>query len=1321
MNTHKILLLVSLLSLVAGCTRKAEDNKETTQIQLSLPSTAAMSKSMSAQAVTYMVKHLVVNVTADGVTTVCEWDASGSKSGPCDVAFPTVQLDVPAGTNRMIQVLTVYDSTGGQLFKYGDAVANISAGNATVPVVMSDLSTTSSGAMGDIKGRFLTASNVGPTGTLITRLLPPGKPSMVLTQTEMLNGWFNAFSISGVKMTYQVNGQDLFATPMQLEDFINDTDVVVSTFTPGDSGLVKSTSYGPTAQARYTLGGGGGGGPQYSIVGFFSNGFNISSYSTLSTGSCSVNEYSTCLSVGNTGNDYSRIRGVFKKPTAGASSLFSFVSGVLSWSFLNGITSADMEGVKIYQINNMTQSLADSFVIHHETVNCETMAAMALAGTATQLADVGALGTSAGGLPNINGFTQAFAICPYKGTVTKTPLNAGALYPADWLDGQGCSSCKGLWPLVNGGTGPSNDVMLTVGVCHSGSVSVSNAYGPQNVSTSTTVTLPSIANVTWYSDSGCTSTITTTTIAISTSSAPFYVKATAVVSPTVMNFGISGDTTVGVSPSLGLLSAGPGSLQVVQSPTNVVSNECYPILVRRNFFSGMPDTSGALPATASGNQAGVIDPSISCTGGGSFTFNASYSEGTFYYKPTAALGVSETVTISASGYGSTTMNSVVKNSSSVVNSVEVHADFPPLEVGMCEQMSVVLRNFDGAQIRAPSTMTFQVNALTEMGQFFSDGACTTASNTVTFSSGTMSQSIFFKPLRTQTGGLSVLFYLSGTSLQLYNSGSVSSTVGYTIDDPNNSSNYLYVEVPSNLIGKRYLGSHEFTGPGNTLAMPLRKPADALLECSNDSGATYSSATCTSLGIYDGAQFTWPKTGAIALTVYWMRSARNGSTVLYKFQPNVLFGPGFKTFNCDQLITSNKNSNDVAFNFETYPVTCIAAGVTVSFASTPLTVGGTSLLTRALLGHSAGTSTIDVGATGSAVGAVIGDQNNYVYIANLNFVNGNSGTLIDLPSASVTTSTAEVYVHGNVFHVYNNGIRVATSDPDYSKFYIENNTFTIYHSSGSPVHAGVLATSNPQLYIENNVFNGSASSNTYPIRGVMIDSSPSNSLNSTKNIKNNSFHGLGTGLEVIGNSTYQVSGLTVAGNKFDSSGAGDTSHDPFIRLKAVGSVDFSGNVLHQLSLVTTAGFHLMELDHPSSGGNGFQYFRDNVFINGGNGNATGFIYSMKDITINTNGFSGNHFVLTTAVSNASTWFPFYQATGTTASISVPSGAYFHGNNLLCRNANVGSNPYWTNMFGGGGTISGGNIIEADVLTRCKFDTSVNSSAVTTANRCGLPCN
>jgi hypothetical protein len=196
LRTLAVGLLTIALAALAGCTSK----KSETRIHLSLPSFSKTSNSPSSSGP--MVRVVIINVSGSGISKpiIWQWEARPTAYTPPQ----SVDLVVPKGSDRLVQVLAAAEdeTTGAIRIFYGDAITSTISDTNSVGVMVTPMA--AAGKQGQISGRYLRADGTGPTGPVAVRIHPPNKPPMVVERTWMFGGWFDFFSLEGVRFSYQM-------------------------------------------------------------------------------------------------------------------------------------------------------------------------------------------------------------------------------------------------------------------------------------------------------------------------------------------------------------------------------------------------------------------------------------------------------------------------------------------------------------------------------------------------------------------------------------------------------------------------------------------------------------------------------------------------------------------------------------------------------------------------------------------------------------------------------------------------------------------------------------------------------------------------------------------------------------------------------------------------------------------------------------------------------------------------------------------------------------------------------------------------------------
>lgn len=208
----RVFLGLLTVTLSLSCTRAGTQKAS---FQLQLPSDLGAHKVGSMTISPSDLNHLIINVTGPGISTPVyfSWDShDGSNTPPS-----TFTLDVPQGSSRLVQVLAVYRDGGNKAFFYGDIAGLSTTGASNTATVNVSLISNSLGE-GQIAGRYLTSANRGPTGKIITKYTPAGRPAMLIETSEIYGGYFRVFALQGAQFNYTLeDGTDLFGGAVDVD------------------------------------------------------------------------------------------------------------------------------------------------------------------------------------------------------------------------------------------------------------------------------------------------------------------------------------------------------------------------------------------------------------------------------------------------------------------------------------------------------------------------------------------------------------------------------------------------------------------------------------------------------------------------------------------------------------------------------------------------------------------------------------------------------------------------------------------------------------------------------------------------------------------------------------------------------------------------------------------------------------------------------------------------------------------------------------------------------------------------------------------------
>lgn len=213
------LCIVSLIAInlfLVSCTRNSNSNDS--KISVSFPDWGAIAKSANQKVAnstgasksdatamgssTVQLGLLSINVTGPGVPPgqgYWTWNNDGNGALPP----PAVEMVIPRGVDRLVQVIAVYQGSGAFEFYYDSKRVALNSDSVPVDINLKNIASASNLTEGNMVGRFMpTAAGGGPTGRFQYRFTPPGEPSMVLQTGEMFGGWFQIFSLNSNLLQY---------------------------------------------------------------------------------------------------------------------------------------------------------------------------------------------------------------------------------------------------------------------------------------------------------------------------------------------------------------------------------------------------------------------------------------------------------------------------------------------------------------------------------------------------------------------------------------------------------------------------------------------------------------------------------------------------------------------------------------------------------------------------------------------------------------------------------------------------------------------------------------------------------------------------------------------------------------------------------------------------------------------------------------------------------------------------------------------------------------------------------------------------------------
>lgn len=231
MRIHSITTWMATLALALTAMSCSKSNTQTVTItfpdwqQLQAATLERQSKNSSQVAapdefqnvgvISVTVNGQPTKYTANGVQGVFPWSMDSHLPVPKSVTFQ-------ADKGALVQAVAIIENQGARQFFYGDATVG-GGDTQTLDLYMSNAYTTGV-AEGNLVGRYITkiinGEPSGPTGLFQYRFQPPGgKPSMVVTTSEMFSGWVNVTTFGSNILTFTwPDGTPVFAQSIQAND-----------------------------------------------------------------------------------------------------------------------------------------------------------------------------------------------------------------------------------------------------------------------------------------------------------------------------------------------------------------------------------------------------------------------------------------------------------------------------------------------------------------------------------------------------------------------------------------------------------------------------------------------------------------------------------------------------------------------------------------------------------------------------------------------------------------------------------------------------------------------------------------------------------------------------------------------------------------------------------------------------------------------------------------------------------------------------------------------------------------------------------------------
>lgn len=189
-------------ALNASCTRSLPENVE---LKISVPtnlSSLGGAGTLANEKLEIVILNLRASPTSPPVVAMYEVgrELIGTYNLSSSINLTIAGDRIPQSKATIVQYIGVYkDDQGKMIFSYGDTVVNTDVTGIIAANITSTVFSSGNGRQVKFGGRYLTSTNAGPTGSLITYFQPPDvtKPLVAVERSEMIDGYFAAFALEG--------------------------------------------------------------------------------------------------------------------------------------------------------------------------------------------------------------------------------------------------------------------------------------------------------------------------------------------------------------------------------------------------------------------------------------------------------------------------------------------------------------------------------------------------------------------------------------------------------------------------------------------------------------------------------------------------------------------------------------------------------------------------------------------------------------------------------------------------------------------------------------------------------------------------------------------------------------------------------------------------------------------------------------------------------------------------------------------------------------------------------------------------------------------
>jgi hypothetical protein len=287
----------------------------------------------------------------------------------------------------------------------------------------------------------------------------------------------------------------------------------------------------------------------------------------------------------------------------------------------------------------------------------------------------------------------------------------------------------------------NNPITVVAGVCSTAAtLQVRDGFGNDTTVGSNTVVSLSSPVLTFFTDSGCTASTTSVTIASGSGLQNLYFRGTVAGVTTASG---SGGTLQPANQSETVTAANPSALFITGTPQTVVAGTCSAVVTvqTRDTFGNVSNVTGS-PLTVNLSGMTYYSDSGCNTVVTTRSIPVGSSAATFYFKDNAA--GPKTITAQAGGYTQGTQSATI--SAANPTRLVFTTGGQTARAGNCSASAVSLQTQDtfGNVANVTAVTTVSLTPSTGTLTFYSDAACNTAITNLSYAIGSNTRTFYFK-------------------------------------------------------------------------------------------------------------------------------------------------------------------------------------------------------------------------------------------------------------------------------------------------------------------------------------------------------------------------------------------------------------------------------------------------------------------------------------------------------------------------------------------------------------------------------------------------